>query len=247
MIEITGLTFEYKKEQVLENIDLNLNPGLYFILGKNGSGKSTFLRLMGGILKPKNGIIRIFGHDINTIDTLDRAKLVAYLPQYVDTSHAFKVKDVVAMGLYARTGGFYDSSVYKDKIQEILQLLGIDHLEDRDILNISGGERKKVFIASTLIQDTPVQLFDEPEASLDLKSAIDLLEIFYKKVQKKDKIIIVAIHNILLLSTMLGRCLLVHNRSVKPVDLKDDLAFLNEVIGIDLKLSGSRITISPIN
>lgn len=184
-IDISKLSYYYGDVCALENIDLKINKRDFLgIIGPNGGGKTTLMKIMLGFLKPQNGKVEV-----------NSDKALGYVPQITsfDKNFPIKVIDVVLMGkLEGRANLFHRySASEKTEAKDILENLGIIHLADRQIGQLSGGQLQKVLIARALITNPEILLLDEPTASLDKESTKDIYETL-KKLNEEKTIIIVS-------------------------------------------------------
>jgi ABC-type cobalamin/Fe3+-siderophores transport system ATPase subunit len=192
ILELDSLGFRYFKDKPFIN-DLNFSVGdgeLIGLLGANGSGKSTILKLASGILRPAEGQIKLWGRPLHSYKNKDRAKLLCYLPQLLDINLPFKVRELVSMGLYP-----YDIPP-EIRVDEALEMVGLLEKSESNITNLSGGERRRAFIAMTLIQGAGLLLLDEPLANLDIKYQLEIQRLLRELREKKNISIIMALHDI---------------------------------------------------
>lgn len=193
IIELDKVTFSYPRQNdhLIVNMDIAFSGGQFIgFLGANGSGKTTILKLLSGFLRPSSGVVRLWGRDMRTYKNRDRAKLICYLPQILDMNIPFKVKELVSMGLYP-----YEI-MPELTIDEALDMVGLREKADMNLTNLSGGERRRAFIAMTLLQGAGILLLDEPLANLDIKYQIELLRMLQELRDKKGITIIMALHDI---------------------------------------------------
>ena len=192
ILEFKQVDFYYEREKsFISNMSFSVNNGEFIgLLGANGSGKSTILKLASGILKTSDGRINLWNKSILFYKNKDRAKLLSYLPQILDMNIPFTVKELVSMGLYP-----YDIPP-ELTVDEALEMVGLGDKAESLITNLSGGERRRVYIAMTLLQGAGLVLLDEPLANLDIKYQIELLKLL-KELQKKREIaVLMALHDI---------------------------------------------------
>ncbi len=192
ILELKNVRFGFNRgKEFINDFNMSICNGEFIgLLGANGSGKSTVLKLASGILRPSNGSITLWGKPLHSYKNKDRAKLLCYLPQLLDINVPFRVSELVSMGLYP-----YDIPP-EMTVDEALEMVGLKEKSESYITNLSGGERRRAFIAMTLIQGAGLLLLDEPLANLDIKYQIELLRLLRELKEKKNISIIMALHDI---------------------------------------------------
>lgn len=198
IINCTNLGFSYNETEILNGINLSISPGrMLGILGANGAGKSTLLKILCGVLKPKIGEALFNGETLSKMDRRDIAKGIAYIPQDPTFAFPFTVKEVVLMGRAPYIGRFeFERGKDIEIAQNALQTVGILHLEDRLINEISSGERQLASIARGLVQEPKIMILDEPATYLDVKHRNEIMNILKKLKEEKGISIIAATHDI---------------------------------------------------
>lgn len=187
LIKVEDVTVAYNGHKIIENINLELKPGLHIVLGKNGSGKSTLLRTIAGLIKPMKGRVFINGRDVHKTPRKEAVKLVGYAWQnpyagFVETT----VKDELE----------FTSKVTGVSLNnEIVEILVPKYLMNRNPFTLSGGEAKKVSMASILALDQPVWLLDEPFDYLDSDGVESVIKVINYGIEK-NKTIVVASANL---------------------------------------------------
>ncbi|MBB2921368.1 metal ABC transporter ATP-binding protein [Cellulomonas cellasea] len=170
-LAVRGLTVRYRDVLALDGVDLVVEAGrLTGLVGTNGSGKSTLLKAVMGIVRPDAGSIAVLGHD--GVQARRRA-LLGYVPQAEDVDWTFplSVRDVVAQGRYGRLGPLRRlRATDRAAVDSALERVGLTELADRQIGRLSGGQRKRAFVARCLAQEARVLLLDEPFAGVDVSS-----------------------------------------------------------------------------
>jgi zinc transport system ATP-binding protein len=188
-IEVENVWFSYEGSEVLKDVNFVLGQGEFLgIIGPNGGGKTTLLKLLLGILKPHRGRIRVLGQEPH-----DASRRVGYLPQNTDSVRNFPISvlDVALMGRLARShiGGRYTQEDRK-KVQTVLEQVGMWEYRHRLIGNLSGGQRQRVLIARALATDPEILFLDEPTASVDTEFQTDLYD-FLKELNKEVTIVVI--------------------------------------------------------
>jgi zinc transport system ATP-binding protein len=163
------VSFTRGSKVILEDITFCIDQGVFLgIIGPNGGGKSTLLKLILGTLPLQAGHIEVFGHDLSQT-RMDRA-LIGYIPQRSDIDQNFPVTalDVVLMGATAKLGLLRrPSAQLRNRAMELLDRVGVGELADRPIGRMSGGQQQRTFIARALINDPRLLILDEPTTGLD--------------------------------------------------------------------------------
>ncbi|NLI14405.1 MAG: ABC transporter ATP-binding protein [Peptococcaceae bacterium] len=179
-LTVENLSFNYaKRPNLLDGVSLSVAEGdVLCLLGPNGTGKTTLLRCILGILKIKHGKIRVRGRDISSMSTKELAREIAYVPQATTTVFPYQVLDMVIMGRNPHLGVMSAPSARDEEIaREALSKTGILHLENSLFSEISGGERQLVLIARALAQQSNLLVLDEPTANLDYGNQARILKI----------------------------------------------------------------------
>jgi iron complex transport system ATP-binding protein len=192
ILELENVRFTYSHDrEFINHLSFSLQEGEFIaLLGANGSGKSTILKLASGILQPSSGLITLWSKPLQSFRNKDRAKLLWYLPQLLDLQVPFRVRDLAGMGFYP-----YDI-LPKTTIGEALETVGLRDKSDCLITNLSGGEKRRTFIAMTLLQGAGILLLDEPLANLDIKYQIEILRLLNHLREEKGISVIMALHDI---------------------------------------------------
>lgn len=192
LLELERVRYSYEKDSpFIHELSFPVPEGGFIgLLGANGSGKSTILKLACGILKPLSGRIMLWGRDLLAQNSRDRAKLISYLPQTLDISVPFTVKELVSMGLYP-----YDIPPALG-VDEALDMVGLRDKSNARLTDLSGGERRRTFICMTLVQGAGLLLLDEPLANLDIKYQIELVKLLKTLRETRNIAVIMALHDI---------------------------------------------------
>jgi len=224
-IEIGHVSFSYSDGLVIDGIDLSVASGeMVGLLGPNGSGKTTLVKLASGILKPQEGEIRLDDADIRGMSRKAVARIVAVMPQYFHIPFAFSVEKVITLGRlpFIRTiaGETADD---REAVSNAMEIVGIEHLEERRFDELSGGERQKVVLAMALAQRPRLLLLDEPTAHLDISHQIEILEQVRRLNRDRGVTVIAAMHDLNLASLYFDRLVLLKEGRVLADGSPDDV------------------------
>lgn len=183
---------------VLRNVSFTVLPGEYCaIIGPNGGGKTTLVRLLLGLEKPTSGTIRLFGSEQKRFKAWSR---IGYVPQrsaLIDGTFPATVREVVGMGRYAQRGVFgFESVEDKRAIEEAMELMGVSDLQNRLIGNLSGGQRQRVMIARALASNPEVLIVDEPNTGVDVESQHRFYELLRRLNRTKKVSILFITHDV---------------------------------------------------
>ena len=209
IVEIKDVWFAYNGQTVLEDVSLDIQPGDFIaMIGPNGGGKTTLLKLMLGLLKPGKGSIRILG------DTTEKASHhIGYVSQDVHINRNFPITsiDVVLMGNLKPNRRWGRSSAQdRREALDALERMEIKEFAESKIGELSGGQRQRVFIARALVTKPKVLLLDEPTASIDAKGQAE----FYRLLKElnEDITILVVSHDLVAISTYVKSVACVNKR-----------------------------------
>lgn len=195
ILKVINLNFSYGNFGI-KNLNLNIKEGQFVgIIGPNGAGKSTTLNLIAGLLKPYSGKILLYDKDIRKLSRKYIASKISFVRQEFNPTFEFKVKDIIEMGALHKKTSFFNTFEDSTKIKECLSMVELLGYEDRYFSTLSGGEQRRVLIARSIYQETPVIIVDELTAHLDISHAIQIVEIL-KKLTLKGKTVLSAFHNI---------------------------------------------------
>jgi iron complex transport system ATP-binding protein len=197
-LEAHGLVAGYGSRPVLRGLGLRLGPGaLLGVVGPNGSGKSTLIRALTGRLPLREGSVLVGGRPVSALEGPALAREIAVVPQATPLHFAYTVREVVAMGRYARRGPFLPlSREDHDWIDRALDWTDTTALQHRPAAELSGGELQRVILARALAQDTPLLLLDEPTAHLDLGHQLDTFELLGRLCRTEGKTVLCVSHDL---------------------------------------------------
>ena len=218
VLTFQDISFGYGERKLFEGFSLAIpEGGITAVLGPNGCGKSTLLALTEGMLKPACGAVLLSGTDTLSLSAKERAGLLAMLPQ-VHRTPSMKVRDLVACGRYTHMGPFGQlEKADWDKVDESISLMGLEGLRDRNARKLSGGERQRAFLAMTVAQGARTLMLDEPTTYLDVRAALDLMQLVRRLADEQGTTIVCVTHDVdLALRFSDGICVL---GSARPTQL----------------------------
>jgi iron complex transport system ATP-binding protein len=209
-IQIRNVYFSYFNGFVLQDISLSVSPGeMVGLLGPNGSGKTTLIKLSSGILKPRQGDIRLDGASLSQLSRRSIARSVAVVPQQFHTPFAFTASEVVMLGRIPFIRAFAgETAVDKRAVEQAMELAGISQLAQRHFDELSGGERQKIILAMALAQEPKILLLDEPTVHLDISHQVEILELIKRLNQEQGLTVVSAMHDLNLASLYFSRLIL---------------------------------------
>ncbi len=242
ILKTQGLSIGYKdakrKRTVAKDLELELTPGRFVcLLGPNGTGKSTLIRTLGGLQTSLEGQVLLKDTSIHDIEPRERAKLISLVLTDMLPVGIFSVYSLVALGRHPHTrwnGSLTDQD--HEKINWAIQAANADSLRDRQIGELSDGERQKILIARALAQESPIMLLDEPTAFLDIVRRIELMHTLRKLAHKHSMSILLSSHDLELALQCADELWLLSDEGKITKGTPEELALtgkLNELFGSD--------------
>ncbi len=234
ILDMQGISFSYSGGiPFVRELGMKVCEGEFIgLLGANGSGKSTILKLGSGILRPGTGSVSLWGRPLGSYPNKDRAKLISYLPQSIDITVPFTVAEVVGMGMYP-----YDISPSMTA-EEALEVVGLGEKRDTYLTDLSGGEQRRVFIAMTLVQGAGLLLLDEPLANLDIKYQIEIVRLLRRLNRERNISVVMALHDINI-ALQFEKVILIQPGSILGVGAPEDILTeerISHAFGVDVKI-----------
>ena len=196
MIELKNIAGGYRNITVIQNISMQFMPNaLNIVIGPNGCGKSTLMRIAAGLLAPHSGEVLLSGESFSSISRKGLAGRIAYLPQSRNIPD-IPVETLVLHGRFPHLA--YPRRYRKEDIilaRQAMAQMGIEELADKRMNTLSGGERQKVYIAMMLAQNGDVMFLDEPATYLDIRRQLEVMDILLS-LKKAGKTLVVILHDL---------------------------------------------------
>jgi zinc transport system ATP-binding protein len=226
IVEMQHVYFSYDRTRVLDDVSITVHKQDFLsIIGPNGGGKTTILKIICGLLKPQQGVVRVFG------TTPARARhRIGYLPQHLVFDHDFpiRIKDVVLMGRLGKTGIGHAFTVQdRTVVEHALDQVGLADLEDLTIADLSGGQRQRVLIARALATEPELLLLDEPVSSIDTRWQHTLYKLLNEL--NKEIAIVLVTHDISVVSTYIDKIACVNKRLFFHGSKKEGIRKISEL------------------
>jgi len=229
-------------------LSLGLEP-LCGIVGPNGSGKSTLLKIAAGMLAAPEGRVTLNDHSLASMHRGVIARILGFLPQECPALFDYTVQQVAAMGRHAH-GGVLELSTLGDAeaVARALDAVGLESLRHRPLSHLSGGERRRAWIASALAQEPDILLLDEPTQSLDLHQAVHIMKVLAGMAEKGMRVVAV-LHDLNLASLFCDRLILLRQGQIFADGVPRDLLTqkqLSDVYGDNLEVMSHPETQQPL-
>lgn len=228
MLELENISYkasgETGEKEILKNISIKIDGGFVAVTGPNGGGKSTLAKIISGILKPSSGRILLDGEDITALSVTERAKKgISFAFQQPVRFKGITVNDLIRLAA-GRDISVSDACDYLSQVG----LCARDYISREVNASLSGGELKRIEIATVLARGTSVSLFDEPEAGIDLWSFNNLINVFEKMHEKNGGAIIIISHQERILN-IADKVAVISAGELKAYGAKNDI--LPELLG----------------
>lgn len=238
---LTSVSAGYGGCEVLRDVSLEVKAGeAWAVLGPNGAGKTTLAKVVAGLLKPMRGDVRVGSLGVGA-SAAELARAVAWVPQQTPEGLDFTALEVVLMGRAPHLGPLGLTGEKDEQLaREALSAFDVSALAERRVSALSGGERRRVFLARALVQQAPLLVLDEPTAFLDVRHQVETLHLVRQRVSASLGVLAV-LHDVSLASRFATHVVLLAKGKVAAQGSVADVlttARLSEVYGIAMERSG---------
>ncbi len=224
---------------ILSDVSLDFPAGeVVALVGHNGSGKSSLLKILARQLEPSSGAVAYGGRDLNTYNGRDFARSVAYLPQDLNTGSDMTIRELVSCGRYPWHGALGRfSAIDRQRVEEAIDATHIGKFADRMVGTLSGGERQRAWIAMLIAQDARCLLLDEPTAALDIAHQIEVLSLVRRLAHEGGRSVVIVLHDINMAARFCDRIHALKGGRVVASGIPGDILVpekLRAIYGIDM-------------
>ena len=241
-LRIVDVEFWYNSTKVLSNVEFGVDEGEFLsIIGPNGAGKTTLLKVIARLLKPRRGVVYIDGKSLWRLKPREVAQKIAYAGTIVSSGFQVTVLDYVLTARYPYHSGITLWERREDIMiaENALRKLGVEHLANRRLDQLSSGELQRVIISRILVQEPEIILVDEPTAFLDLKHKLEVMEILRKLVVEDNKTVIAALHDLELAAKYSDKIILLHKGRIISTGRPEEVLTeenIKKTYGVDVKI-----------
>ena len=225
MIEVNSVSFRYHEDWVLQDVSFRVEKGEFVgVIGPNGSGKTTLLKILYRLLSPQKGEILFELVPMKKMDRTDIAKRIAVVAQETHLLFPFSVLETVLMGRSPHLGHLmFESEKDVEITKKAMEWTKMLPFSERSMDELSGGERKRVFIARALAQEPEVILLDEPTANLDIHHQMDFLDLILTLNRERGLTIVMASHDMNIASEFCDRLILLRGGRIYKIGTPEEV------------------------
>lgn len=250
-LSVEAVTLGYADRTVVDSFDLQVPPGrITCIVGANACGKSTLLRAMARLLRPRGGRVLLDGKDLHSMATKQVARTLGLLPQSPVAPEGIVVADLVARGRHPHQGMLARWTKEDDEaVAEALLMTGTAELADRSVDELSGGQRQRAWIAMSLAQQTDVLLLDEPTTFLDVSHQVDVLDLLTDLNRQRGTTIVMVLHDLNLAARYADHLIAVREGRLHAAGAPEEVLtseVVRDVFGMDSQVVDDPVSGKPI-
>ncbi len=244
------ISISYGKREILNNVTLEFNEGkIYSIIGQNGCGKTSLLKLISKVVKQTSGDVYLNDVSLKGIKSKEIAKTIAYVSQYHPDLADIDVRTLISYGRYPyKKFGQGNTAEDREIIDRAIQLTNLEKLQDSSVSTLSGGERQRAWIAMALAQQPKILILDEPTTYLDISYQIEVLDLISELNKELGITIIMVLHDLNLASRYSDFLYALKDKKVFAYGTPEEVITfdnLNEVFNIESKITVDEISGKP--
>ncbi|HLN62963.1 MAG TPA: heme ABC transporter ATP-binding protein [Symbiobacteriaceae bacterium] len=241
-LRVDGVTCGYGGAPVLHGLSLTVARGEFLaVVGPNGCGKSTLVKLISRVLRPAEGRVLLAGRDLSGYKQRELARHLAVVAQETGAEFDFTVEEVVALGRLPHLARFRgETEADRRAVREAMDATGTLHLKDRLVTRLSGGERQRVMVARALAQEPGLLLLDEPTAHLDIAHQVELLDLTRRLNREQGLTVVAVLHDLNLAAQYAHRLLMMKDGAVFADGAPSDVLTEEHVAAV----YGSRVKVT---
>ncbi len=209
-LKLESVSFDYGRRRALDNVSFSVGPGeVVGLIGPNGSGKSTLLRVLAGLERGYHGSARIAGREARSLTPRERARRLAFVDQEPRVAMPFRVIEVVLLGRHPHLAGLaFESERDRAVAAAALERVGAGDLAQRNILELSAGERQRVLFAMALAQEPEALLLDEAGSFLDVRYLVAMYDLVRELAERERVAVVAVLHDLNLAAEYCDRLVL---------------------------------------
>lgn len=198
IVELKNIRYAYEDKIALKDVNLSIPRGAFLgLVGPNGGGKTTLIKLLLGIMTPQQGTIELFGTPISKFNDWHKIGFVSQKANAFNRGFPATVKEVVATGLTAQIGYFkFFNKTHREKVKEAIQLVGMSEYINQNIGDLSGGQQQRIFIARALVSEPEFLILDEPTVGIDTENVQKFYELLDRLNREKNITLLLVSHDI---------------------------------------------------
>jgi iron complex transport system ATP-binding protein len=250
-LNAAALSLGYGDREVVTELDLTIPQGkLTMIVGANASGKSTVLRGLARLLKPRHGAVLLDGKSIHQMPTIEVASILGVLPQTPIAPEGILVADLVGRGRYPHQGWFRHWNKEDDAaVAEAMRATDTLDLAARPVDELSGGQRQRVWIAMALAQETDLLLLDEPTSFLDITHQVEILDLLTDLVIRRNRTVAVVLHDLNLAFRYANHLVAIKDGRVAAEGSPSEIvtpALVYDVFGLNCRIVPDPVSATPM-
>ncbi len=233
------LHFAYAGRPVLRGVDIDPLPrgAVTALIGPNAAGKSTLFRCAAGLIRTPPGTLFLHGEDVTRIGRTRRSRVVCFMSQHFSSNAALTVFEVVLLAR-RHLRGWQTGRAELARVESLLALVGIEHLAEAYIGELSGGQQQLVSLCQSLAREPKLFLLDEPTSALDLRHQLELMEITRTMTANRNVVTVIALHDLNLAARFADHLLLMQDGRIAAAGAPESLLtsdVLGDVYGVDIE------------